>query len=166
MSKSKEEEIDSSTKDEYLRKIHSITRHIKNVQDNGLLLAERLIEEGEFELGRRLVQRCFRHDNSKFGGVEWEYLDDPKHPFFNEAVFQHHSSNSHHIEYFLNEKEMQDVDIAEMACDLCARGGEMGAGVREFIKGPFCKKHKFSLQSLFYKRLKYFTDLILSDKFS
>jgi len=38
-----------------MEKIRRIARHIRNVEDNCLLLGEKLIERGEIELGRQLI---------------------------------------------------------------------------------------------------------------
>jgi len=53
-----------------------ILRHIKHVQDLGLLLAEKLIEKGEEELGLELIMNVLQHDASKFLPVEFNYLND------------------------------------------------------------------------------------------
>ena len=57
-----------------LSKIRSITRHIKNVEDNCLILGERLILQGRIDLGKQLIANGFIHDASKFTGIEFEYL--------------------------------------------------------------------------------------------
>jgi len=57
-----------------LVKIRNITRHIRNVEDNCLILGERLILRGEIELGKQLIANGFVHDASKFTGIEFEYL--------------------------------------------------------------------------------------------
>ena len=50
-------------------KIQDILRHIQNVQANCLLLGKRLIERGDFEIGRQLIANGMIHDNSKFQGI-------------------------------------------------------------------------------------------------
>lgn len=60
--------------DETEEKLYVIVRHIKNVQENCLLLGEKLIEKGLIDFGRELIARGFCHDNSKFYGIEWENM--------------------------------------------------------------------------------------------
>ena len=55
-------------------KVRAIARHIRNVEDNCLLLGEKLIESGEIDLGRQLIANGMVHDESKFHGIEFEYL--------------------------------------------------------------------------------------------
>ena len=57
-----------------MEKIHGITRHMRNVEDNCLILGEKLIERGELELGHDLIANGFIHDASKFHGIEFEYM--------------------------------------------------------------------------------------------
>ena len=57
-----------------LSKIRSITRHIRNVEDNCLILGERLILQGRIDLGKQLIANGFIHDASKITGIEFEYL--------------------------------------------------------------------------------------------
>ena len=55
-----------------LKKIEGITAHIENVQDNAKTMAKKLIEQGYVNEGRELLYRSFKHDVSKFTGIEWE----------------------------------------------------------------------------------------------
>ena len=51
--------------------IRILLRHIRNVQDECSLLAERLIEQGKSDFARALLANSMLHDNSKFRGTEW-----------------------------------------------------------------------------------------------
>ena len=62
--------------DDVLNKINRLTRHIRNVEDNCILLGTKLIQQGNIELGHKLIANGMVHDASKFGGIEFENLSD------------------------------------------------------------------------------------------
>ncbi len=110
-----------------IRHIKHILRHIRHVQDNCLVLGEKLIENGEFHLGRELIANSMIHDYSKFFGMEFEYLKkdtDIKDPTFLAAVRQHNETNNHHPEKHGHISKMNDVYLAEFVCDTVSRSGE------------------------------------------
>ena len=123
-----------------MEKIRAISRHIRNVEDNCLLLGEKLISNGEIELGHKLIANGFVHDASKFWGIEWEYMA-PGQPTVEEGAklklkmaVQHHSrTNQHHPEYWGGINNMPRLYLAEMACDIKARSEEFGTDLRQWI---------------------------------
>src|SRR4051812_1817351 len=94
--------------EETIAKIRSITRHIRNVEDNCFILGEKLILAGEVDLGRHLVAHGFVHDASKFYGIEWESIVpglssesvENKAIKTKLAISNHNTTNSHHPEYW------------------------------------------------------------------
>lgn len=145
----------SSAKEEYRGKILSIVRHIENVQGQGILLAERLIDIGELELARRLIQRCFCHDNSKFTSIEYKYLGSDDKDKLKMAVDHHRAVNSHHPEHHINGvSDMTDLDLAEMVCDWRARSNEAGTNLRDWIKDCAMERFGFKQQSKCYQKIK------------
>jgi hypothetical protein len=58
------------------QRIHKIIQHINHVRDNCLILGEKLIASGKSDMGRLLIANGFIHDNSKFYGVEWDFLSE------------------------------------------------------------------------------------------
>ena len=91
-----------------MEKIRALTRHIRNVEDNCLLLGEKLIERGEIDLGRQLIANGYVHDTSKFYGIEFENLSSSTTANTKEenaklkmrmAVQHHIMTNQHHPEY-------------------------------------------------------------------
>ena len=54
--------------------LDNLVRHIGLVRDACLLLGRRLMADGQPTFGRILIARGFKHDASKFEGVELEYL--------------------------------------------------------------------------------------------
>ena len=62
--------------------IRTLVRHIKNVQDECSLLAERLLEQGKQELAVNLIANSMLHDNSKFRGVEWAFAGSGERTFY------------------------------------------------------------------------------------
>jgi len=47
-------------------RMQKLVRHIHNVQENSLILAERLMEKGELIFAKKLVAQCMSHDISEF----------------------------------------------------------------------------------------------------
>lgn len=159
--------------EETMDKIRGITRHIRNVEDNCLILGEKLIERGDINLGRQLIANGFVHDASKFTGIEFEYMA-PGTPTVEEtaklklkiAVHQHCSTNFHHPESWAGGiKDMPDVYLAEMACDLKARSEEFGTDLREWIDESATKKWNFTKEDKVYKELMKYVDLLCPKPF-
>jgi hypothetical protein len=161
------EEPSLEEKEQCRKKLSSIVRHIRNVQEEGILLAERLVELGELDLARRLVQRCFRHDVSKFEGIEWEYLGSDNKERLTMAVCQHRVVNSHHPEFHIKGiHSMDDLDLAEFVVDVKARSSEFGTNLRDWIKDVAMERFHFKIQSNCYKKIKKYVDLLLDEPLS
>ena len=107
------------TKEEKLEKLETLIRHIEAVQDNCKRLGRRMIQEGDFEIGKRLIANSMSHDNSKFGSLEWDHLtrSDDDDEMLDAVIQVHNSSNLHHPEYWDGIKNMPRVYVAEMVCD-------------------------------------------------
>jgi len=146
-------------------RVAGIVRHINNVRDNCLLLGERLIGQGEKELGRLLISNGFIHDNSKFHGVEWDHLSsdgtDPE--LLRVAVSNHNRTNPHHPEYWGGINEMPNLYVAEMVCDWKARSNEFGSSLQDWIDGGAAKKFGYTKDSAVYGSIMRFVG-ILCDK--
>ena len=156
-----------------MEKIRAISRHIRNVSDNCLILGERLIMQGDIELGKQLIANGFEHDHSKFKGIEFEYMA-PGTPTTEEtakiklkmAVHQHNTTNLHHPEAWSGGiKDMPDVFLAEMACDLKARSEEFGTNLREWIDESATKKWNFTKEDKVYKQLMKYVDMLCEKPF-
>jgi len=118
----------------FVKRLKNILRHIKLVQDAAQILGDRLIEKGKSDIAKMLIANSFIHDNSKFYGIEWEYLtndDDVSKDKLEIAISHHVSINPHHPEYWGGVENMPIVFIAEMVCDLYARSIEFGTDLRE-----------------------------------
>lgn len=160
--------------------LEEVVRHIKGVQDACLLLGRRLIKAGEVKFGLSLIANGFKHDQSKFHGIEWDYLtrksasggghEDPddakreKEMFFH-ALNSHQNSNYHHPEAWHDISDMPRIYLAEFVCDTYTRSAEMGTDLRSWIKDVASKKYGFSLQGKTYKQIKYFMDMLLDPTF-
>jgi len=147
-------------------RLDAVLRHIDHVQENCKLLGRRLMEIGEADFGRRLIANGLLHDNSKLSGIEWEYLHDSEHPFFQAAMKQHVMNNPHHPEYWGEIQGMPEIYLAEAVCDWKARSSEFGNDFRDWIKKSATKKFGFSVSSKVYKSVKEFTDLLLDRPFT
>jgi len=150
--------------------VRTLLRHIRNVQDGCELLAERLIEQEKTELARALIANSMLHDNSKFRGVEWEYLSDEaktRYPEqFKAAIKQHRLTNAHHPEYWGGIGNMPNVYIAEMVCDWKARSAEFGTDLRDWVKTKAVKRWDFTTHGGTYRVIKEYLDLLLDPRFT
>lgn len=150
-----------------IKHIHDILRHIGHVQDNCLLLGERLIERGEFHLGRRLIANSMQHDYSKFFGFEFEALrkNNKDKTTLEAAVRQHNQTNMHHPEFWGSIHNMEDAFLAEMICDWKARAGEFGTSLSEWITQSATQRFGFTVDDPVFARIKRFLDLLLDEPF-
>ena len=157
----------SDTKTE--RRLKVLLRHIDNVRSACLILGERLMAKGEVELGLKLIKNGYKHDNSKFSGIEWDYLNgdvetDDKEKL--EMAIKHHGeTNPHHPEYWGNIDNMPRIFLAEMVCDWYSRSNEFGSDVREWVKDKATKRFEFTVQSKVYRQIKEFLDILLDPSF-
>jgi len=155
-----------------MEKIRAISRHIRNVEDNCLLLGEKLIGKGEVNLGHKLIANGYIHDASKFHGMEWEYMA-PGTPLAEEgaklklkmAVQHHNKTNSHHPEYWGDIRLMPRLYLAEMACDWKARSEEFGTSLRDWIDEQATKRFAFTKDERVYKEITEFVDLLCPKPF-
>lgn len=155
-----------------MAKLRSIVRHIKNVEDNGLILGTKLIERGDIKLGHNVIANCMVHDASKFHGIEFEYLslNNPKEEETKSklklAIHHHQTTNHHHPEYWdRGITSMPDVYVAEMVCDWKARSEEFGESLRDYINDKATKQYGFSREDTVYKKIMEFVDLICEKPF-
>jgi len=151
------------TEEEFLKRLHSIVRHIRNVQERGLLLAERLVENGESDLARRLVQRCFSHDNDKFDKLQFNALNGSDKSLLKLVVDHHRSINRHHPEFHESIFVMSDLDLSELCIDWSSRASEAGTNLRDWIKDSAMERFDFKIQSRCYQKIKKYVDLLLDE---
>jgi hypothetical protein len=150
-----------------MQKIRAISRHIRNVEDNCLLLGEKLILKGEIDLGKQLIANGFAHDVSKFYGIEFEYLSlnnpaEESGKLKMRLAIQHHAStNSHHPEFWAQGiKSMPDLYIAEAVVDWKSRSEEFGTDLRQWIDEYATKKWNFTKDDEIYKKIMGYVDLL------
>jgi len=160
--------------DETMVKIRDLTRHIRNVQDNCLLLGEKLIDRGEIDLGRQLIANGCVHDTSKFYGIEFENLSHSTSQNTPEenaklklrmAVQHHVLTNQHHPEYWNGIKHMPDVYLCEFCCDIKARSEEFGTDLRGWINETAIQKYGFTKDDEIYKKIMGYVDLLCPKPF-
>lgn len=148
--------------------LEKLLRHIKLVQEAALIIGKKLIIEGRTESGLQLIANSMEHDISKFKGIEWEELccSDTNKLDENQknAIAHHQKVNAHHPEYWAGIDEMPDVFVAELVCDLYARSAELGTDLRDYEKNVFQKRYNVSPTGKSWKRIKYYTDLLLDQK--
>lgn len=145
-------------------RLNGLIRHIRGVQENALILGEKLMAMGQFNLGKTLIANSFLHDNSKFFGCEWDYLsvDTPDTHDLKIAVMQHNRTNKHHPEFYDNGIHgMPIVAIAEMVCDWKARSAERGTSLMAWVEGEAMKRYAFSKENSVYTAIMRFVDLLV-----
>lgn len=155
-----------------MSKIRSITRHIRNVEDNCLVLGEKLILQGKIDLGKQLIANGFIHDTSKFTGIEFEYLSSQNPIEENHklkmklAIHQHNSTNLHHVEAWSGGiKDMPDVYLAELICDVKARSEEFGTSLMDYINNTGIKRWGITEDEEAYKKMIEFINLLCERPF-
>ena len=149
--------------------LDNLLRHIDMVRQAGVLLGKRLMESGRKDFGRLLIARCYKHDVSKFYGIEWRYLhagkDVPKEDL-QRAIQQHQETNSHHPEHHGGFENMGEMDVAEMVCDWYARSQEFGTGLRDWIKNTAIDRFHIDTESEQYVWVEKFVEMMLEDSFA
>lgn len=147
-------------------KIDKILRHIENVQKNCEIIAKKLLERGETDLARQLVANAMVHDNSKFYGIEWDYLNDEEDSNHRRlAISQHQRTNLHHPEAWGKIHLMPRLYLAELTADWSARAAEFGQSVREWINNGAMKRFGFTKREKVYREIMFFVDLLCDKPF-
>lgn len=151
-----------------LKKIRELIRHIRNVQDGAIRIGETCIETGREEFGRNLIANAFKHDQSKFRGLEYECIgcseiDDKTFRLL--AIKHHQSTNMHHPEYWGGVDMMPEIYLAEMVCDTYARSVEMGTNLRDWWKDIGTKKYELSKNGKSWKLIRKYIDMVLQEEF-
>lgn len=159
--------------EETKEKIRGIVRHIRNVEDNCLYLAEKLLDRGEIELARSLVANGMIHDISKFFGIEWENLSsgNPKEDTaklkMKLAIHHHNTTNKSHPEAWPHGiKEMPEVYLCEFICDVKSRSEEFGTDVRTWITEVATQRYGFTKDDDIYKKIMEYIDLLCPHPFN
>jgi hypothetical protein len=146
------------------RKITQLLTHIKNVRELCEKLGCILMDNGEIELGKEIIARGLRHDNSKFYGKEWDYLCDFESfkgtTELELAIYAHVTLNDHHPEAFESIDKMPDAAIGELVVDWMARGKEFGRPIKEFLDEVAFVKYGFNRQSDVFKKMNRFYQLL------
>lgn len=159
--------------EETLRRLDPLIRHIRSVQENALVLGEKLIKNGDVDLGQKLIANSFIHDNSKFFSPEFEELTDNQIANnessklrFKMALASHLSKNMHHPEFWTGGiKAMNLVYLLELLCDWKSRSEQFGTSLIEYINGPAMKRFDFDKNDEVYKTLIKYHDLLCEKPF-
>jgi len=146
--------------------LDSLLRHIDNVRENCILLGKRLIENEELELGKTIIARGNCHDQSKFYGIEWEFMKGFDKEKLKIAIAQHNKTNDHHPEWWVGGiKEMSSDAIGEMVCDWRSRSSEMGTNLKEWVDSKATERWGFTKNTQVYKEIMKFINLLLEKPF-
>jgi hypothetical protein len=153
--------------DIFIKRIDVLVEHLQGVQKAGIKLGKRLIELGEFDLGRNLIARVFRHDQSKFFGIEFANLNgEPEsEEMLKVAVNAHRCQNEHHPEYHGGIKLMGRLDVAEMVCDWYSRSSHFCTSLIEWIETVAMKTWGFTKNDEVYETIMFFVNILLDKPF-
>lgn len=148
--------------------LDNLIHHIDLVRENCTILGKRLIKQGRKDFGRLLIAQGFVHDQSKFFGIEWEYLHigpevDKEH--LKDAIKQHVSTNSHHPEFWGGIENMPEIAIGEFVCDCLARSMEFGTNFRDWLTEEAVDKYHIDINGEQWQWIQNFTNLLLQDSF-
>lgn len=151
------------------KRIDNLLKHISHVRENCEVIAYKLIEQGKNNLAIQLIANAQIHDNSKFYGIEWEFLHpeikERNEEMFYMAVKQHVTNNQHHPEYWGSIHLMPSVYIAEMCSDWAARSSEFGNDIYQWIENKAFQKYNFDKDSDVYKEIQYYLGLLFEKAF-
>ncbi len=149
--------------------LDNLVRHINLVRESCTLLGRRFIKQGRIDHGRLLIARGFRHDSTKFCGIEWDYLhagpDAPKAQL-DAAIAQHVRTNDHHPEFWGGVCNMPEIAVVEMVCDWYARSQEFGTGLRDWVNTNAVERYEINKDSDQHRWIMSAIDLLLQDPFS
>jgi hypothetical protein len=155
-----------------MKKIREISRHIRNVSDNCLILGEKMIERGEIDLGRNLIANGYAHDLSKFTGIEFEFMapgvkyeEENAKMKLKLAIHHHRQISPHHAEHWNGIENMPDVFLAEMLCDLKARSEEFGTSLMDYIDNEGLKQWQITKEAPIYKKMIGYVNLLYTKPF-
>jgi hypothetical protein len=156
-------------------KIRGLTRHIRNVEDNCLVLGEKLIENGQIDLGRQLIANGYVHDTSKFYGIEFDNLSSSEPSDIKQenaklkmrmAIQHHQKTNKHHPESWAGGiRDMPEVYLAEFCCDAKARSEEFGTDLRQWVNEISTKKYNFCKDDMVYNKIMIYINLLCPPPF-
>lgn len=150
--------------------LDSLTDHIELVRRNCSVLANKFLEIDP-DFSRILIANGYIHDNSKFYGIEWDYLhtgkdqNDIDEDMLKLAIRQHQSTNPHHPEYWGDINKMPEIYLAEMTCDWLARAQVFGTDIRSWIKDKATVKYRLNTRSGCFKKITNYTNLLLESAF-
>lgn len=154
--------------DPLTKRLQCLLLHITNVREDCELLGIRLIDRGEFDFGKTLIQHGLIHDSSKFTGIEWEELNGHSDHLLEAAIQTHVKTNPHHPEYWGDQggiHEMPRIYLAEAVCDWHARSSEFGTALREWIDTEAMQRFDFTKKDKVYEGIKEFLSLLLQPPF-
>jgi hypothetical protein len=149
--------------------VDDLDGHIRRVQENAMKLAKHYLGNGRREFARVLLAKANCHDQSKYAGIEWQYMH--RGPIVDKAMLtaaieQHQRTNDHHPEYWGGLKNMPEVCVVEMVCDWLARSQEFATDLREYVKTEACERFDFASATQQVKWIWDTIDILLPQKFA
>ncbi len=147
----------------------NLQRHIDIVREACILMGNRLIEQGRTQIGVGLISRGYKHDASKFNGIEFQFLHhglDVAQEVLPLVIEHHRVTNDHHPEYWLGIDNMPEIAVYEMVCDWYGRSQEFGTGLKEWITTVAVSKYNIKRRSQVKKWIDNAVKLLLVNSFA
>jgi hypothetical protein len=143
-------------------KIDILMDHISSFDTECTKLGRRLIIKGEVQFGVQLMKNGRLHDQSKFHGIEFDYLwqEFKNTPEFAMAIRQHQMTNPHHPEYWGNIHNMHRIYVAEMVCDWKSRSTQFGTSLMEYIRTQAMPRYQFTEKDPIFAEIAYFASIL------
>lgn len=156
------------TFDQHVDDLHA---HIRRVQENARVLADKLADRGQTEFARVLLGYAHIHDASKWHGIEWEFMHlgpDVDKSLLKKAIEQHQKTNPHHPEYWggLDKMPATSPYVAEMVCDWLARSQEFATDLRAWVDTQAPQRFDFERSPAQVEKINQYIALLLPRKFA
>lgn len=145
--------------------VNEILNHTLLVVECARILGEKLVEEDEenFYFHKQLLQRCLKHDNTKFNHYEFFYIHFGGENEKKEGLKIHRQTNKHHGLYWPTHNHMDKISIGEMVCDWKARSVQFGNDLNKFFVG-YKRNHNIKDSGLFSQTASKYVDILQNIK--
>jgi hypothetical protein len=152
--------------------LENLIAHIDNVRRNCIAIGKHLFKEGEQDMARSVIRNGFKHDSSKFEGIEWDLclnelkkVNKEQSRDLMRAVEHHTSTNEHHPEFWGGIQNMPEVYVIEMVCDWKGRSTEFGTDLRDWIENTAKEKYGFHICDKVYSMIYKYVEILCEPSF-
>lgn len=155
----------------YERMFRDTFIHKEYVIESAKILARFLRSEGANIHADSLMERAYKHDNSKISNED-ELIALSRIPnnsslrdanellseISKEALTLHYQNNSHHPEHYESLLDMSKLDIMEMCCDWHARSIQFGTNFLDFVNTRH--KNRFHFPNFMFQEIMFYCKIL------